>query len=97
MKTLKAIWAFFVRLWDRFRWLIRKPSKREFRVIRCPDMGSMVGMKCWGTPKVNEMVIFTKNVSEGFRAITPATIIKRKGGNREIYTKHIYLFVKRIK
>jgi hypothetical protein len=94
---LKKIGAFFVHVWTRFRWLIRKKRNRQYRVIRCPDMQSMVGMKCYGTPKINQMIIFTMNKGEGHRVHTPANIIKVGRGNMEIYTKYIYIFVKRIK
>lgn len=97
MIYLKKFWAFLVRIWNWVLWVTRKKANRQYRVIRCPDMVSLVGMKCYGTPEVNEPIIFTKNKSEGHRVITPSTIVKVKGGNKEIYTKYIYLFVKRIK
>ena len=92
-----TIWGWMKRVWARFRWLIRKPSARQYRVIRCPDMPSLIGMKCFGTPNVNQSIIFTKNVSHGHRIITPATIIQKPNGSKEIYTKHLYIFIKRIK
>ena len=97
MRILRAIGQFFVRVWRWIRWVTMKPSKRQFRVIRCPEMPSLIGMKCYGTPRVNQPIIFVKNKDEGHRVVTPAHILKRERGNREIYTKYLYFFVKRIK
>lgn len=93
----RAIGKFFKKVWTRFRWLVRKKANRQFRVVRCPDMPTMVGMKCYGTPNVNESKVFTLNRGVGHRVITPSNIVKVGKGNMEIYTKYIYIFIKRTK
>ena len=96
-KLLSRIKFAITKAWSRFRWLIRKKEQRQYRVIRCPDMPSMVGMKCYGTPVVNASKIFTMNKGVGHRVITPSNIIKVGKDGMEIYTKYIYIFIKRTK
>jgi len=97
MSFFIRIWKWMKNVWARFRWLIRKKEYRQYRVIRCPDMPSMVNMKCYGTPIVNQSKVFTANKGVGHRVITPSNIVKAGKGNLEIYTKYIYIFIKRTK
>lgn len=60
-------------------------------------MPSMVGMKTIGQPEEGRPSVFSANVGLGYRTITPVRVVKLANNNMEIYTKYIYIFVKRIK
>ena len=77
-------------------WTIRKDSAKEYKVLECKDMPSLVGMFGTGKPKAGVPSIFAGN-GDGYRTIKPLRM-SPVDENKQffIYTEVLKLKVERI-